>query len=93
MVIGVLQASLSLPEARSLKDKRSVIRSLRDRIMHKMNISVAETGKQDLWKAAEMAFVTVASEKNVVEKRLAEVTTILQTNPRSVLLDVHMEIL
>lgn len=93
MVIGVLRASLSIPESHSLKDKRSVLRSLRDRILHHMNVSVAEVGKQDAWQYAEMAFVTVAAEKDVVEKRLSEISTILHGNPRHVLLDVETEIL
>ena len=68
MVIGFLQASLSIPEARSLKDKRMVLRSLKDRARNKMNISVAEIDKQDKWQAAEIAFVTIAAEKKVVDK-------------------------
>jgi uncharacterized protein YlxP (DUF503 family) len=82
---------MSLPEARSLKDKRMVLRSVRDRIRNKMNISVAEVGKQDLWRSAEMAFVTVANEKQVVEKRLAEVSNLLRSNPRLVILDIYTE--
>jgi hypothetical protein len=93
MVIGLLQVQLSIPEARSLKDKRSVLRSLKDRIRNKMNISVAEVGKQDLWQGAELAFVTVAARREVVDKRLAEVRNILSASPRHVLLDVHMELM
>jgi uncharacterized protein YlxP (DUF503 family) len=93
MVIGLLTARLSIPEARSLKDKRSVIRSLRDRIRNKMNVSVAETGSQDVWKSAEMAFVTVAAESLVVQKRLSELTSMLRSNPRYVLLDVNTELI
>ena len=93
MVIGLLQASLSIPEARSLKDKRMVMRSLKDRIQNSMNLSVAEVGKQDIWKSAELAFVTVAAERKVVEKRLSEIATRLQSNPRIVLLDYHTDLL
>jgi len=93
MRIGCLQVQFSLPESRSLKDKRMVLRSLRDRILNKMNISVAEVGKQDLWRSSEMAFVTVANEKQVVEKRLAEVSNILRSNPRIVVMDLYTEFL
>ena len=92
MVIGLLHASLSIPESRSLKDKRSALQSLKDRLRNEMNISVAEMGKQDLWNAAELAFVTVANEKLVVEQRLSAVTERLRSNPRVVLLDVHTEL-
>jgi uncharacterized protein YlxP (DUF503 family) len=91
MVIGLLQVSLSLPEARSLKDKRMVLRSLRDRIMKNMNVSVAEIGKQDYWKSAEMAFVTVSAQRDISQKRLSEVSNQLHAMPRIVVLDVHTE--
>jgi hypothetical protein len=91
MVIGYLHASLSIPEARSLKDKRSVLRSLKDRILNKMNVSVAEVDRQDLWKSAELAFVTVAAESKVVDKRLSEISEVLRGNPRFVLLDLQTE--
>ena len=93
MVIGFLQASISIPEARSLKDKRMVLRSLKDRALNKMNISVAEVAKQDKWQAAEIAFVTIAAQKDVVEKRLSQIATHLQSDPRYVLLDYWTELL
>ncbi len=93
MVIGLLEAELSIPESRSLKDKRMVIRSLKDRLVARMNVSVAEVGRQDEWRRAEMAFVTVAARKEVAEKRIAEVRNFLELNPRHVLLDVHTEFL
>lgn len=93
MVIGLYQVSFSLPESRSLKDKRMVLRSIKDRTVARMNMSAAETGKHDVWKSAEMSFVTVANEKNVVEKRLAELDTTLRTNPRIVVMDHHIELL
>ena len=93
MVIGLLHASMSIPEANSLKEKRMVLRSLKDRIRNTMNVSVAEVGKQDIWKSSEIAFVTVAAEKDVVQKRLSEVSTALHSNPRIVLLDFVTQLL
>ncbi|MBN1676142.1 MAG: DUF503 domain-containing protein [Kiritimatiellae bacterium] len=91
MNIGLLQARISIPEACSLKDKRRVIRSLKDRIVAHMNVSVAEVGAQDMWKSAELAFVTVAAEHDTVEKRLSEISRKLQSDPRYVLLDLRTE--
>jgi hypothetical protein len=93
MIIGLLQASLSIPDAHSLKDKRQVLRSLKDRAVTKWNVSVAEVDKQDLWQAAMLAFVTVAAEKNVVEKRLAEIADALRGDPRYVLLDYQTHLM
>jgi len=89
MIIGILEISISIPEARSLKDKRSVVKSLKERILHRMNVSVAEVGKQDIWQSSELAFVTVAAEKSIVEKRIAELQDILYSDPRYNLLNMQ----
>ena len=93
MIIGVVTARISIPESHSLKDKRSVLRSLKDRILNKMNVSVAEVGEQDAWKSAEMAFVTVAADSLIVQSRISELSTVLRSNPRYVLIDLHTEML
>ena len=93
MIIGLVTVSISIPHAQSLKDKRMVIRSLKDRILNKMNVSVAEVGKQDVWKSAELAFVTVAAESEVVQHRISELSAVLRSNPLYVLLDLHTELL
>jgi uncharacterized protein YlxP (DUF503 family) len=93
MVIGLLEARLSLPGARSLKDKRQVIKSLKDRVRQRVNVSVAEVDHQDLWQSAALAFVTVAAERVTVEQRLSELQDCLRSDPRAVLLDVHTELL
>jgi hypothetical protein len=93
MIIGLLQAKLSIPDARSLKDKRQVLRSLKDRAVNKWNVSVAEVDHQDIWQSAALAFVTVAAEKVVVEKRLAEIADALRGDPRYVLLDYETQLI
>lgn len=93
MHIGLLQAALSIPDAYSLKDKRRVIKSLKDRVVNKMNVSVAEMGQQELWNRAELAFVTVAAEKSVVERRLSDISKRLEQNHDWVLLEIKTEFL
>ena len=59
-----------------------------------MNVSVAEVGHNDQWKSAQMAFVTVASGSDIVQKRLSSLTTILHSPaPGHVLIDLHTELL
>ena len=93
MIIGLVTASISIPHAQSLKDKRMVLRSLKDRIVNKMNVSVAEVGQQDAWKYSELAFVTVAAESDVVQHRIAELDALLRSNPTYVLLNLQTELL
>jgi uncharacterized protein YlxP (DUF503 family) len=93
MIIGLVTAQISIPEARSLKDKRSVLRSMKDRILNKMNLSVAEVGRQDEWNYADMAFVTVAAESEVVQRRISELSQTLHSDPRWVLVNLRTEML
>ena len=93
MVIGLLTATITIPESRSLKDKRAVLRSLKDRILNHHNVSVAEVGRQDVWQASDLAFVTVAAEKVIVEKRISELSEILRGSPFFVLIRLETELL
>jgi uncharacterized protein len=93
MIIGVVTATISIPASQSLKDKRSVLRSMKDRFINKMNVSVAEVGKQDVWKSADMAFVTVAAGSEVVQERIAEISSALRSDPRYVLVNLNTEML
>ena len=91
--IALLRATLSIPEAHSLKDKRRVVKSLKDRTVNHMNVSVAEVGQQEVWNRAELAFVTVAAEKKVVERRMSEIMGRLEENHEWVLIEVKTEFL
>ncbi len=70
MVVGVIGWDLQIYEARSLKEKRSVVRSLKDRLRSRLNVSVAETGHQDLWQRAEITVCTVATDRRRAESIL-----------------------
>ncbi|MGA2434657.1 MAG: DUF503 domain-containing protein [Bryobacteraceae bacterium] len=61
--IGVLTLELRLDYSHSLKDKRHVVQSLKERLRHKHNVAVAEIDFQDLWQRALLAAVTVSSDR------------------------------
>ena len=67
MVIGVVSWELHIPGAGSLKDKRSVVKSLKDRLHNEFNVSVAETGHHDVWQRAEVTMCVVSSERRHAE--------------------------
>jgi len=71
--IGVLTLELHLPDSHSLKDKRSVVKGLKDRLRHRFNVSVAEIGGQDTWQRSVIAAVTVSNERPHAEKVLQTV--------------------
>jgi len=68
--IGVLTLELRIESSHSLKEKRHVVQSLKDRLRHKFNVSVAEIAHQDLWQRATIAAVTVSSDRANAEKVL-----------------------
>jgi len=72
MVVGLLSVELFIPEARSLKDKRAVLRSLKDRLK-KFNVAVAEVEDQDLWQRAGLGIAAVATTGAQVDRMLASV--------------------
>ena len=69
MTVGLLSLELFLPMSQSLKDKRMVLRRLKDRL-GALNVAVAEVAHQDVWQRAGLGVVTVASSNNVAEETL-----------------------
>ena len=72
MTIALLSLELYLPMSQSLKDKRMVMRRLKDRL-NAFNVAVAEVEHQELWQRAAMGVVTVASSDDMAEKTLTSV--------------------
>ena len=66
-VIAAITLELRIDHAQSLKDKRQVVKSLKDRIRERFNVAVAEIADQDLWQRGVVAAVTVASARSVAE--------------------------
>ena len=70
MIIAVATWDLHLPACHSLKEKRSVLKPLTTALRRSLNVSVAETGQQDLWQRAEIACAVVGSSKSVVDETI-----------------------
>lgn len=71
--IGVITMELRLDESHSLKDKRHVVKGLKDRLRHKFNVAVAEIDHQDTWQRSVVAAVTVSSDQTNAESILQSV--------------------
>ncbi len=81
MVIGVRSFELHLAGAHSLKDKRSVIKSLKDRLHNEFNVSVAETARHDAWQAAELTVCLVSTDRRHAESVLEAVDRFVAASP------------
>jgi len=68
MPIGVLSLELHLPDAHSLKEKRMVVRSVKDRLRARFNVAVAELDHQDLWQRAVLGVVSISSDQKTLEE-------------------------
>jgi uncharacterized protein len=71
--IGVLTLDLHIEHSHSLKDKRQVVRSLKDRLRSKFNVAAAELDHLDSWQRAVIGVVTLAGERGRVEEVLQQV--------------------
>jgi uncharacterized protein YlxP (DUF503 family) len=81
VVIGVRSFELHLAGAHSLKDKRSVIKSVKDRLHNEFNVSVAETGRHDAWQSAELTVCLVSADRRHAESVLEAVDRFVASNP------------
>jgi uncharacterized protein len=79
MVVALLSLEFHLAGARSLKDKRMVVRSVKDRL-RKYNVAVAELEHQDLWQRAGIGVVTIAATEAQAERELAAVVDEIERN-------------
>lgn len=71
--VGLCVIQIHLPGVSSLKEKRQVLRSLKDRLRQQYNVSVAEVGHQDLWQRATLGIVGIASARTPLEQAFASI--------------------
>ncbi len=91
MVVGVMEVSLAIYGATSLKDKRRVVRSVKDRISHQFNVSVAEVEELDFAQKAVLGFAMVGNDRQYMEGALNKIAEQLQWVKDASLLDVSIE--
>jgi len=92
LVVGVCELDLFIPDSSSLKDKRFVLRSLKDRLRNRLNVAVSESAHHELWQRATLCVVTVSNDSAVVHSVLSKVRNFVERNHRVELLDVHVEL-
>ena len=93
MFVGVLRLSFHLPGARSLKDKRQVVRSFRDRVRARLDVSIAEVEHMNLHQRATFGVAVVSNDATVCDELLASVASMAGNVRDAVLVDRATEIL
>lgn len=84
---------LHLLESNSLKDKRRVLKSLKDRIRNSFNVAVAEVDPTDLWQSASLGVVTVSNSVRHANGILTKVVNLVEKDVRVELVNCDMEVL
>jgi uncharacterized protein YlxP (DUF503 family) len=92
MIIGSLRFRLLLRESRSLKDKRQVVKSIKDRLRNHFNVSVAEVEALDNRQIAVLGVAMVSNETHHVKTALGQVVEALRSHPVAELIDHAMEV-
>lgn len=93
MIVGILQFDLHIPGAESLKDKRSVVRSVKDRLHREHQVSVAEVGGHDLLNVARLGLALVGSDGQHVGQTLDRILSKLRALHDAQLGEVRREVL
>jgi uncharacterized protein YlxP (DUF503 family) len=93
MNVGILQIALLVRSAHSLKEKRRVVKSLKDRLRQAFNISVAEVGSQDAWQSADLGVAMVGTDAKFVNQVLSQVMNHIEAERDVEVVDSQMEIL
>lgn len=93
MIVGVCTVELYIPEGHSLKGKRQVLQSLKNRLREKFNLSVAEVGEQDLWQKAILGLACVANESAHVNQVLEQALNMIRGIPTIELVRSRIELL
>ena len=91
MQLGILRLELAIEQAFSLKDKRSVLKKLKERIKKRFNVSIAEIENQDVWNAATLAIVIVSNEQRFNNQVLDKVVDHVEQFHDCEIDDISME--
>lgn len=93
MRVAIMKADLHIAAAQSLKEKRHVVRSLKDKLFARFNISVTEVGAQDLWQRCELGMAMVCLDSKTADASIRKVEDFIRGHHGATLLGFEREIL
>ncbi|MBD3168947.1 MAG: DUF503 family protein [candidate division Zixibacteria bacterium] len=93
MTVGLLCVEIHLPESNSLKAKRMILRSIKDKLRHDFNVSVAEIGSNDKWQRALLGIATVSNDRKFANNVLNKIVDKLRYRDSFNIIDYTIELL
>ena len=92
MVVGTCRIELRIPDSSSLKGKRQVLRSIKDRVRSRFNVSIAEVGYLEEWQRATLAVACVSNEAKMVDEMLNKVVDLIEGHALALLVDYDIDV-
>lgn len=93
MKLGVMKVSLQVPMAQSLKEKRSVVKSLKERLKSRFNVSVAEVGDQDLHQRTLIGIAFVSLDSKTADAQMQKLENFVETHNGAVVIEIEKEVM
>ncbi len=93
MIIGTLSIRVVMRSSRSLKDKRRIIKALKDRIKNKFNVSISETNAQDNHKYSIISVAMIGTDRQYVNSKLTSLINFFRFFPQIELVDYELELI
>ena len=91
--VGICLINIHIPESRSMKAKRSVIKSLKEKIKNQFPVSIAEISNNDLWQRADLAAAQINSSSVVISRTFEKLIEFIESNHAVSLIDYKIEML
>jgi len=91
VIVSRVRVEFLLPGCTSLKEKRFVLKSLKQRLRNTFNVAVCEIGYQDKWQRSELGLATVANSRRGADKTTQDIIAFLERETRISLIDTERE--
>ena len=92
MTVGSCKIELRIPESRSLKAKRRIVKSLRDRVRSRFNIGIAEVDRLDDWQRATLGVTAVSNDPRLVDETLSKVVNWIEASGEVLVVDYEIDL-
>jgi len=91
--VGVLKIDFHISDSSSLKEKRAVLRHIKDRVRRDFNVSISEVNNHDKWKLATLAVSCISNDKKHVDAMLNKIKNFFEKNRNIVVIDYQIEMI
>ena len=92
MTVGCCKIELRIPGSDSLKAKRRVVKSVKERVQARFNVGIAEVDRLDDWQRATLGVVTVSNDSRLVDATLSKVVSWIELSGDVLVVDYELEL-